>query len=248
MVFYDEEEGTKKTPSKKFSRLSTGVAGLNKLIEGGFKDGSINMVCGSAGSGKTTFSVQFLIEGFKKGEGGIYITFEERKEKLYDDMLEFGWDLEKYERIGLFRFLEYTPEQIKRVLVEGGGTIDAIISQMKTKRLVIDSITSFALLFQDELTQKESSLALFELINRWGCTAVLTSQAVQLSQEDLSNQLQFEVDSIIIFYHFKKKGTRMRAVEVLKMRGTKTPEKTVKLEIDSKSGIIVDPLTIVTAL
>ena len=44
---------------------------------------------------------------------------EEKKEKLYDDMKEFGWDLEKYERLGIFRFLEYTPEQIKRVLVEG---------------------------------------------------------------------------------------------------------------------------------
>ena len=99
---------------------------------------------------------------------------------------------------------------------------------------------------RDELTQKESSLALFELINRWGCTAVLTSQAVELSPEDLTSQLQFEVDSIILFYHFKKKGTRVRAIEVLKMRGTKTPEKTVKLEINSKTGVSVDPAEIMS--
>ncbi len=225
-------------------RLSTGVAGFNDMIEGGFKDGSINLICGSAGSGKTTFAIQFLIEGIKKGESGVYITFEERKEKLYDDMLEFGWDLEKYERLGLFRFLSYTPEQIKKVLVEGGGTIDAIISQMRVKRLVIDSITSFALLFEDELTQKESSLALFELINRWECTAVLTSQAIELSPDDMRAQLQFEVDSIIILYHFKRKGIRVRAIEVLKMRGTRTPEKTVKLTITEK-GIAVDPKEVV---
>lgn len=232
----------------KLQRISTGIPGLDKLIEGGFKAGSINLVCGGAGSGKTTFGVQFLIEGIKRGEAGVYITFEEKRQKLYDDMLEFGWDLEKYERLGLFRFLEYTPEQIKRVLVEGGGTIDAIITQLRARRLVIDSITSFALLFRDELTQKESSLALFELINRWECTAVLTSQAVQLSPEELTAQLQFEVDSILLFYHFKQKGVRNRALEILKMRGTKTPEKTVKLDINTKQGVVVYPDEVVTAL
>ncbi len=232
----------------RLDRVSTGVIGLDKLIEGGFKIGSINLVCGGAGSGKTTFAIQFLVDGFKRGEAGVYITFEEKKQKLYDDMMGFGWDLERYERLGLFRFLEYTPEQIKRVLVEGGGTIDAIITQIRAKRLVIDSITSFALLFRDELTQKESSLALFELINRWGCTAVLTSQAIQLSPEELTAQLQFEVDSILLFYHFKSKGVRNRALEVLKMRGTRTPEKTVKLDITSKQGVVVDPNEVVTTV
>ncbi len=210
-------------------RLTSGIPGLDKLIGGGFKDRSINLVCGGAGSGKTTFAMQFLLEGVRKGEAAIYITFEENQKKLYDDVLEYGWDLERYERMGLFKFLSYSPEQIKRVLVEGGGTIDAIVTQMKAKRLVIDSISSFALLFQDQLTQKESSLALFDLINKWGCTAVLTSHAVGLNENDLSSQLQFEVDSIILLYHFKRKGARERAIEILKMRGTKTPEKTLRL-------------------
>ncbi|MEK6840312.1 MAG: ATPase domain-containing protein, partial [Nanoarchaeota archaeon] len=69
----------------------------------------------------------------------------------------------------------------------------------------------------------------------------------QLSPEELTAQLQFEVDSIILFYHFKQKGVRNRAVEILKMRGTKTPEKTVKLDISSK-GVVVYPDEIVTAL
>ena len=228
----------------KADRISSGIPGLDKLIEGGFKGGSINLVCGGAGSGKTTFAVQFLLEGLKKGEAGIYITFEEKRDKLYEDMRDFGWDMEQYEKAGIFKFLEYTPEQIRHVLVEGGGTVDAIITQMGAKRLVIDSITSFSLLFQDELTKKESSLALFELINRWGCTAVLTSEAIQMAQEDMSVTLQFEVDSIIILYHFKKEGVRTRAIEILKMRGTKTPEKVMRLTIE-KEGITVNPNQIV---
>lgn len=231
-------------PPQRLERIPSGIAGFDDLIEGGFKMGSINLLAGSAGSGKTTFSIQFLIEGIKRGEAAVYITFEEKREKLFDDMLEFGWDLQKYEDMGLFKFMEYSPEQIKRVLVEGGGTIDAIITQMQVKRLVIDSITSFALLFQDQLSQKESALALFELINNWGCTALLTSQATQISPDDLTSQLEFEVDGIILLYHFKKQGIRQRALEILKMRGTKTAEKTVKLFIDDH-GVRVDPKIIV---
>ena len=230
--------------TQRIERIPSGIPGFDELVEGGFKRGSINLLAGSAGSGKTTFSVQFLAEGIKRGESGVYITFEEKREKLFDDMLEFGLDLQKYEDMGLFKFLEYSPEQIKRVLVEGGGTIDAIITQMQAKRLVIDSITSFALLFQDQLSQKESALALFDLINNWGCTALLTSQAIQISPDDLTSQLEFEVDSIILLYHFKKQGIRQRALEILKMRGTKIAEKTVKLAIDDK-GLRVDPKTVV---
>jgi len=225
-------------------RVQSGIYGLDSVIQGGFKEGSINLVIGTAGSGKTTFAMQFLVEGLQKGEPGVFITFEEKKKKLFDDMLEFGWDLQSFEDQGIFRFLEYTPEQIKRVLVEGGGTIDALISEMNIKRLVMDSISSFALLFQDELTQKESSLALFELINSWGCTAVLTSQAVQIGPNDLTTQLQFEVDSILILYHYRHKGIRQRALEVLKMRGTRATAKTIKLSITEK-GIEVDPNEVV---
>ena len=229
---------------QRLERIPSGIPGFDDLIEGGFKVGSINLLAGSAGSGKTIFSIQFLVEGIKRGEAGVYITFEEKREKLFDDMLEFGWDLQKYEEMGLFKFMEYSPEQIKRVLVEGGGTIDAIITQMQVKRLVIDSITSFALLFQDQLSQKESALALFELINNWGCTALLTSQATQISPDDLTSQLEFEVDSIILLYHFKKQGMRQRALEILKMRGTRLAEKTVKLDIDDH-GVKIDPKIVV---
>lgn len=223
-------------------RVESGILGFDKLVQGGFKQGSINLVAGGPGSGKTIFAIQFLMEGLKKGESGIYITFEEKKKKLYQDMLGFGWNLEKYEKAGKFAFLEYTPEQVKKVLIEGGGTIDALITQINAKRMVIDSITSFSLLYKDELTQKESSLALFEMIDKWGCTAVLTSQDYSTESSIITAALEFEVDSIIIIYHFRKKGTRIRAIEILKMRGTKHPENTFYLEITEKGLKVLDKI------
>lgn len=221
-------------------RVSTGIPGLDNLIDGGFKRNSVNLVAGGAGSGKTIFAMQFIIEGLKKNEPGIYITFEEKKEKVYDDMLGFGWDLRKYEKQGNFVFLEYTPDQVKKILTEGGGIVESIIEKIKVSRIVIDSITSFALLYEDELTKKEAALALFELIDKWGCTGMLTSQDESRDDHTITAAMEFEVDGIIILYHVKKKGIRRRALEILKMRGTKIPETTIALEITSK-GIRINP-------
>lgn len=223
---------------KATERLSSGIPGFDKLVKGGFKEKSINLVVGGPGSGKTIFAVMFLIEGLKKGEPGIYVTFEEKKEKLYEDIKSFGWDLKKYEESGKFSYLEYTPEQVKKVLIEGGGTIDSMVTNMKAKRIVIDSITSFSLLYKEELAKKEAALALFEMIDKWGCTAVMTSQDTSMGGIEISTALEFEVDSIIILYHEKKKGVRKRALEILKMRGTKIPNETYGLKID-KNGLAV---------
>lgn len=222
----------------KIERVSSGIPELDSLLQGGFKKNSVNLIAGTAGSGKSIVAMQFLVAGLKKGEAGIYITFEEKKRKVYEDMLEFGWDIEKYEKEGKFTFLEYTPEQVKKVLVEGGGIVESIIEKMKAKRLVIDSVTSFALLYEDELTKKEAALSLFELINKWDCTAVMTSQG-SVADESVTAAMEFEVDGIIFLYHSKIKGIRKRALEVIKMRGTKIPNKTFSLEI-SKTGIKVD--------
>jgi circadian clock protein KaiC len=221
-------------------RIPTGISNLDPLIEGGFKRNSVNLVAGGAGSGKTIFAMQFIMDGLKKGEPGIYITFEEKKKKFYEDMSEFGWDLEKFEKQNKFVFLEYTPEQVKKILTEGGGIVEAILEKIKARRIVIDSITSFSLLYEDELTKKEAALSLFELIDKWNCTGILTSQDEARNGHTITAAMEFEVDGIIVLYHVKKKGIRRRAIEILKMRGTKISEKTVALDITDK-GIKISP-------
>lgn len=221
-------------------RISTGVPNLDPFIGGGFKKNSINLVAGGPGSGKSILAVQFILAGIKDGETGIYVTFEEKKKKFYSDMLSLGFDLEKHEKSGAFVFLEYTPEQVKTILTEGGGVIESVIEKKKIKRLVIDSMTAFTLLYEDELTKKEAALALFELIDKWDCTAVLTSEDKTTHDNFISAALEFEVDGVILLYHIKQKGIRKRALEILKMRGTKTPEKTIEMEITEK-GLVVNP-------
>ena len=229
----------------KLQRVSTGIPNLDKVIEGGYVKSSVNLVSGGPGTCKTIFAIQFIMDGLKKGEASIYITFEEKKEKIYNDMLEFGWDLEKYEKEGKFVFLEYNPEQVRKMLNEGGGTVEAIVEKIKAKRLVIDSITSFALLYEDPLTKKEACISLFDLISNWDCTAVLVSQGSSSHVDSiLSAALEFEVDGILLIYHVRVKGKRIRAFEVLKMRGTEIPEHTMSFKI-ADDGVSIDPKKVV---
>jgi circadian clock protein KaiC len=231
--------------SSKLTRVPTGIREFDKMVGGGFVRRSNNLIAGSAGSGKTIFAIEYLVRGITEyNEVGMYLTFEERKESLYEDMMEFGWDLAKLESEGKFIFLHYKPEQMMKIITEGGGVIESIMQDSKVKRLVIDSITSFALLYKDTLAKKEAALGLFELISKWGVTCLMTSEEESAYEKTMAATLEFEVDSIILMYHIKVEGKRERAIEILKMRGTNHSQDTVLLDI-TKQGIKIDQSRII---
>src|SRR3989338_6347757 len=93
------------------TRIRTGVPGIDHLTEGGFERNSSVLVMGGGGCGKSIFATQFLVEGAKSNETGIYISFEERKERFFKHMSRFNWNLNKLEEQGRFIFLRYSPER-----------------------------------------------------------------------------------------------------------------------------------------
>jgi len=222
---------------KKLPRIGTGISNFDKMIEGGFERESINLIVGGSGSGKSIFGLQFLIEGVKKGESVLYVSFEEKKREFFSNMKKFGWDLNKLEKTGKFIFLEYSPEKVKMMLDEGGGTIESLVLKHKISRMVIDSITSFSLLFDDALSKRQANLGLFDIIDKWSCTTLLTVQHDPLKRKgkELST-IEFEADSITLLYFIKEKAKRKRYIEVLKMRGTNHSKDTHLFEI-KKDGI-----------
>jgi len=173
----------------------------------------------------------------KEGEKCLYVTFEEKKEQFYENMARFGWSLADYEKKDLFTFLEYTPVKVKAMLEEGGGTIESLILNKKISRIVIDSITSFALLFDNELEKREAALDLFSMIRKWNCTSLLTFEGTPLKDEKVASRtLEFESDSIILLYFMRRKQKRQRYLEILKMRGTKHSKSIHEFTIE-KNGI-----------
>src|SRR3989344_8938247 len=217
-------------------RIPTGVGGFDKLIEGGFEKNSTNLIMGGPGSGKTIFAMQFIIEGMKNGEKCLFITFEENKQSFYHNMKRFSWQLEEYEKKDLFTFLNYTPGKVKNMLEEGGGIIESTIIKNKISRLVIDSMTSFTLLFESEIEKREASLDLFNMIRKWNCTSLITLEGSPEGENKVYRALEFESDSIILMQFTRKIIARERFIEILKMRGTNHSKGLYKF-VMAKSGI-----------
>ena len=219
-------------------RVSTGIANLDNIIEKGFKKNSTNLLVGGSGNGKSIFATQFLMDGVRKGEPVLYIAFEEKKDEFYSNMLELGWDLDKAEKEGTFFFLPYTPEKIRTMLEEGGGDIETIVLTKGIKRIAIDSITSFVMLFNQDVKMREKTLSLFSLLRSWNCTSLLIYERDPLTdQKQSSRMLEFEADSLILLYFTRVDKERARFLEVYKMRGTNHSKKIFPYHICENKGV-----------
>lgn len=229
--------------AKNSERVPTGVKGFDDLIEGGFEKNSIVLVAGSAGTGKTLFSMQFLYSGVTKfNEAGIFISFEEEEDSLYSHAKQFGWNFKELENDGKFKLLFFKPHQVTKIIEEGGGQIRDAITEIGAKRVVIDSITAYGLLFRDEYNRREKILEFFTLLSKWGITALIIAEDNPTDLENEEGSIAFISDAVIsMFYHHdEEKGIRTHSLEILKMRGTKHTNKVCALDFE-EDGLRVYP-------
>ncbi|MEK6982261.1 MAG: ATPase domain-containing protein [Candidatus Micrarchaeota archaeon] len=222
-------------------RTPSGIPGLDTVTNGGFIKNSVILVRGGTGTCKTTMATQFLVNGSKEvDENSAFISFSETKESVYATAKGFGWDLDKLEKQGKFAFIKYSPYEVEKVVAEGGGTIRDTIEEIGAKRLVIDSLTAYSLLFQNEYRATESILQLFDTLKSWDCTVLVTDEIEVRPQSVSAGRLGFLTDGIMNTYYLRSGNGRVRALEVLKMRYSTHSDKIVPFEINSK-GISVYP-------
>ena len=227
--------------SANIKRVPTGIEGLDEMIQGGFVEKSIVLLSGSAGTGKTLMTLQYLYKGIVEyDEPGIFISFNEQKEAVYTHAKLFGWDLEGLEKKGLFGFIRYEPHEVHRILHEGGGTIKDTIDMIGAKRLGIDSLTSYSLMFQDPYKENEAMVELFSLLRKWNLTTLLVSEVGETDFNRVADRSVFLSDGVIYTYYIRKELSRARALEVIKMRDTKHLEKICPFIISAR-GVVVFP-------
>src|SRR5207247_7911039 len=95
---------------------------------------------GSAGSGKTTLALQYMVNGIVKfAEPGIYLTFEQMPDQIYRDAKNFGWDLRKMEEENKFRLICTSPDLLLES--QGENLLDEVIKELHPRRTVIDSLS-----------------------------------------------------------------------------------------------------------
>ncbi|HID18817.1 TPA: circadian clock KaiC-like protein, partial [Candidatus Bathyarchaeota archaeon] len=128
-------------------RIPTGINGLDPIVDGGFPKGSLILLAGNPGTGKTIFSAQFLYHGVTEhGENGVYVSFAESRETFFSNMLDFGFEFEKLEEKGKFRLLDMVTMREEGV----SSLLEMILSEVrsiKAGRLVIDSFSAMAQAF-----------------------------------------------------------------------------------------------------
>ncbi|MBP0015655.1 MAG: hypothetical protein J7545_21315 [Roseofilum sp. SBFL] len=90
--------------SDAIEKLETGIPGFDFLSQGGLPKNRATLVVGTAGSAKTVFATQFLAEGIKRGDNGIFITFEEPPKAIRKNMRGFGWKIQQWEENPVFLF------------------------------------------------------------------------------------------------------------------------------------------------
>jgi KaiC/GvpD/RAD55 family RecA-like ATPase len=218
---------------KDFERLPSGIPGLDKLMEGGFVKGFTILVSGSAGTGKTIFSLQFLLEGLKKGENCMYISLEQKPQDILDDVLRFGWDLQSFISKKKF-FIEYhDPFQIADIT---SPIIDKI-KEKKITRVAIDSTSSFGLYFKDTFEIRKQLYKLLTGLKEIGVTSILTTELTEeegkLSRFGVE---EFIVDGVVLLQFLGLGGKASFNIQVRKMRRTEHKKESYPYDI-TKNGI-----------
>ncbi len=226
----------------KSDRVPTGIPGFDKLIGGGFIKGSTNLLAGGTGSGKSIFSMEFLYNGISKfNEPGLYICFEEGIASLKEDAKMFGWDFDKYEKNKKITFLyltPYTTTDLQSLLAEE-------IPKSKAKRVVIDSISIFAMALNDLYRIRKQIFFLVNALQKAGATSILTSEIVGEAPLDISSSTrdgsfsrygveEFIADSVITLHNSGLGGAGDRAIRVVKMRRTDHTKGPVPFEIGNQ--------------
>jgi len=227
----------------KMERVPSGIIGLDELIAGGFEKNSTILIAGAVGTGKTLLSLQYLYKGAAEyDEPGVFISFEEDRESLYRHCAQFGFDFEKLEKEKKFRLLEFKPHQMTKIIQEGGGNVRDILRDLGAKRVVIDSITAYGLLFKDEYKRRDKVLEFFNALKKWEVTALVISEESPERVESQVGSIGFIADSIVSLYyqHDEERGIRVHSLEVVKMRGTKHTNKLLAMNFEN-NGIKVYP-------
>jgi circadian clock protein KaiC len=208
-------------------RVSTGIAGLDEVLPGGFPAHRLYLIEGMPGTGKTTLALQFLLEGCRAGERGLYVTLSETKEELQEVARSHGWSLDGIDLYELGASesrlkpeQEYTifhPEEVE--LTETAKSVYEEVERINPSRVVFDSLSEMRLLAREPLRYRRQILSLKQFFAGRQCTVLLLDDT---GGRNSDLQLQSISHGVLSLERLGQEyGISRRRMNIVKLRGSK---------------------------
>jgi circadian clock protein KaiC len=207
-------------------KTPTGIEGLDEVTQGGLPTGRTTLICGSAGSGKTVFGLEFLVHGILDyGEPGVFLAFEETAKDLAQNVASFGYDLDQLQNDGKLAIdhvfierseIEETGEyDLEGLFIRLGNAVDTV----KAKRVVLDTIEVLFAGLQNQSIIRSELRRLFRWLKDRGLTAIVTGERGEgaLSRYGLE---EYVADCVILLDHRVTEQISTRRLRVVKYRGS----------------------------
>jgi circadian clock protein KaiC len=228
------------------TRLKSGVAGLDDVLNGGLPSNHLYLLEGDPGTGKTTVALQFLLEGARLGERCLYVTLSESKGELEGVAASHGWSLDQTPVFEISpQEAELDPEGQYTVFhpsdIELADTMSAVLRQVdevQPNRVVIDSLSELRMLARDALRYRRQILGLKRYFAGRNCTVLLLDDR---TAEGHDLQLQSIAHGVIMMQSLEREfGIKRRRLEVRKLRGSRFREGFHDYAIET-GGVVVFP-------
>ena len=201
-------------------RMKVGIIGLDDMLGGGLIPGSICAIIGMYGTGKKTFSLQFIWEGLKQGEHIIYISLEERENRILEYMTQKGWDVGQYLNKSLY-VIKLDPTDFNIANNRIKSELPKLIKEVNATRVVIDPISLFEDIFDSNAVRRQEMIRFVEGMRDQKCTIMMTSETDKDNPFSSRHALiEYLADTVILLRYVRPSDLTdvHLALEVVKMR------------------------------
>lgn len=214
-----------KSTFTELEKCASGIEGLDQITDGGLPKGRPTLICGAAGSGKTMFAMQFLVQGALTNEPGVFISFEENEEDLIMNFTSLGVDISKLEEHKKL-IIEYV--FLERAEIEETGDFDLeglfirikyAMEQIGAKRIVIDTIEAIFAGLPNEFILRSELRRLFNWLKNQGLTAVITGERGENSLTRYGLE-EYVADCVILLDTIYTNKVATRNIKIIKYRGS----------------------------